>query len=231
MNNCMEQVSINGKNSNILDIDIKNYGECGFCKENKEILNVDWNIYSQWLFLLRKMENKEWGGVLTIKDKIITEFKIPEQEVTSTECEFKEELGGNGIIHSHHNMGAFHSSQDDNHARNLYEYSIVISNEGIIAIKRRQLPCEGFGYTEVEVQIINPPNIELNKIKAKTCDIFYPSTNLSEYDKNFIHHQNFNKKEEKFICDMCMQDCSIEEQHEYMGGIICEECAYDLADF
>ena len=42
-----------------------------------------------------------------MQEDTITKFKLPKQEVTSTECSFKEELGGDGIAHSHHNMEAF----------------------------------------------------------------------------------------------------------------------------
>lgn len=212
------------KNSNILDVETKHYSECGFCKEKEEVLSVSWDIYSQWLFLLRKMEDKEWGGVLTIKDKIITEFKIPEQEVGRTECEFKEELGGEGIIHSHHSMGAFHSGQDDEHARNLYDYSIVISHQGIISTKRRKLPCGGFGYTDVKIEVIDLPNIDLSKIKDKSY-----ITSYSEYNDSFPFG-NFPKKEKEvdYIgqCNSCLRDNQILESFKIKDTdvLLCEEC-------
>ena len=95
------------KKSNILEVKIKNYGECGFCTErdNQETLKIPWNIWSQWLYISQCMGDKEWGAVFWVKDNTITGFKIPKQEVGSVDCEFKEELGGDGIIHSHHDMG------------------------------------------------------------------------------------------------------------------------------
>lgn len=157
------------KNSNILNIRVKNYGECGYCSdaENKVTLNIPWAIWSQWLYISQQMAGKEWGGVFWIKENTITNFKIPKQEVSSTECEFKEELGGDGIVHSHHNMDAFHSSQDDSHARNLYAYSIVISNKGCEATKRIKLPCKGFGYLDVELRLTNCPDVDISKITEK----------------------------------------------------------------
>jgi len=175
------------KNSNLLEVKIKNYEECGFCQdgENKEILKIPWDIWSQWLFISQKMGTKEWGAVFWVKANTITEFKIPKQEVNSTECEFKEELGGDGIIHSHHDMGAFHSPQDNHHARNLYCYSIVISNaRGYEATKRIKLPCAGFGYVRVELHLINCPEIDLSKIteKALLSDVYLREENQRQFD-------------------------------------------------
>ena len=165
---------MNTKKSNILDVEIKNYGECGFCScmDNKETLKIPWSIWSQWIYISRLMQDKEWGAIFSVKDNTITGFKIPKQEVTSVECEFKEDLGGDGIIHSHHDMGAFHSSQDDAHARNLYVYSIVIANsKGSIATKRVKLPCNGFGYTKVELELIDLPQIDLSKISERVKEL------------------------------------------------------------
>lgn len=159
------------KDSNILNVSVDNYTDCGFCKkeENAVELNVPWEIWSQWLYISNKMGNKEWGAVFWVKDGAVVSYKIPNQTVSSVECEFEEELGGDGIVHSHHNMNAFHSSQDDAHARNLYKYSIVLSNkdtyEATIKIK---LPCGAFGYADVKIFLINCPEFELEKIKKKT---------------------------------------------------------------
>ncbi|MDP3052423.1 MAG: Mov34/MPN/PAD-1 family protein [bacterium] len=158
------------KRSNILEVKIKNYGECGFCSDldNQETLKIPWDIWSQWLHLSQCLGSKEWGAVFWIKDNSVTRFKIPRQEVSSTDCEFKEELGGDGIVHSHHDMGAFHSTQDDRHARNLYAYSIVLSNaKGYEATKRIKLPCAGFGYVRVELRLVDLPDVELSKITER----------------------------------------------------------------
>ena len=124
------------------------------------------------MYISRLMQDKEWGAIFWVKDNTITSFKIPKQEVTSVECEFKEELGGDGIIHSHHDMGAFQSSQDDAHARNLYTYSIVTANsKGSIATKRVKLPCNGFGYVKIELKIIDLPEIDLSKISERVKEM------------------------------------------------------------
>ena len=159
------------KKSNVLEVKVKNYQECGYCldTDNREVLKIPFLVWSQWIYISQKMGDKEWGGVFWVKDNAISHFKIPKQEVTSVECEFKEEIGGNGIVHSHHDMGASHSPQDDRHARNLYDYSIVLSNRaGYEATKRIKLPCGGLGYVKIELHLVNCPDIDLSKIRESS---------------------------------------------------------------
>lgn len=220
------------KDSNILKVRVKNYGECGYCSnaENKAILNIPWHIWSQWLYVSQHMGSKEWGAVFWVKDDTITSFKIPKQEVTSIECEFKEELGGDGIVHSHHNMDAFHSSQDDLHARNLYCYSIVLSNtKGYEATKRIKLPCRGFGYVNLELQLSDRPDIDFSKITEKKQELV-PET----YHKNHQEELGFGADEspcsrcEGFECKTCK--FAIGRGREDMPPF-CDYCGdYDFCD-
>ena len=201
------------KNSNILEVKIKNYGECGFCSDHdeKETLKIPWSIWSQWMYISRYMQDKEWGAVFWVKDGTVTGFKIPRQEVTSTECAFMEELGGDGIIHSHHDMGAFHSSQDDHHARNLYAYSIVTANsKGSVATKRVKLPCSGFGYVKIRLELIDLPAIDLSKITEKASKIF------PEASAEVLEGED--------PCEVCeIGDCEHCE-HLYTPYAACETC-------
>ena len=203
----------NPKKSNILEVKIKNYGECGFCsdRDNQEILRIPWSIWSQWIYISRIMQDKEWGAIFWVKDNTVTGFKIPKQEVTSVECEFKEELGGDGIIHSHHDMGAFHSSQDDHHARNLYTYSIVITNsKGNVATKRVKLPCNGFGYCHVQLELVELPAIDLSKISERTRE-FIPEE-ISEFE------------ESEHPCDTCQTGDCENCEHLGMPYLACQTC-------
>ena len=197
--------NIQNNTSNILNVSIKNYPECGWCsdKTNEEILNIPWPIWSQWLFVSQRMGKKEWGAVFWVKDNTIINFKVPKQEVTSVDCEFKEELGGDGIIHSHHDMGAFHSSQDDTHARNLYQYSIVLSNsDGSICTKRVKLPCGAFGYMQARLRIVDLPGIDLAKIAEKKKDP------LAEHPEERFE-QEARLDELGMQCEECVKsDCS-----------------------
>jgi len=198
---------MNNKNSNLLDVKVENYGECGWCSSpsNTITLNIPWSIWSQWLHISRQMGNKEWGAVFWIKDNAITAFKIPLQEVSSADCEFKEELGGDGMVHSHHNMGAFHSSQDDHHARNLYDYSIVLSNaQGYEATMKKKLPCGGFGYAKVELRLTESPDIDLSKISEKKHELFSMTPAEKEYqDKLELEEDLPCERCTTFDCDSC----------------------------
>ena len=209
----MPENSLKNK-SNILDVKIKNYGECGFCEEhdNQETLIIPWEIFSQWLYISRQQQDKEWGAVFWVKNNAITGFKIPRQEVSSIDCRFKEELGGDGIIHSHHNMEAFHSSQDDSHGRNLYCYSIVISNSrGCVATKRIKLPCSGFGYVKIALQLSGLPEIDLAKISEKKSELFQETS--------------YALSETGHPCDNCSSaDCE-NCQHLDMPYLACDNCA------
>ena len=206
------------KDSNVLGVRVRNYSECGYCldTDNKVVLSVPWAIWSQWQYISTRMGDKEWGGIFWVKDDSVSGFKIPKQEVTKVECEFKEELGGDGIVHSHHDMGAFHSSQDDRHARNLYTYSIVVSNkDGYEATKRIKLPCGGFGYLKVEIRLTELPKIDLTKISER-----------SEYMPD-IHREG--ERQQDFLrdtpsCEGCVtQDCGSCPLFD-MGLLPCDTC-------
>src|SRR3990170_550084 len=226
------QNSLN-RDSNLLDVKVRNYGECGYCtdKNNKIILNIPLSIWSQWLYISQKMGDKEWGCVFWVEESSITQFKIPKQQVSSTECEFKDELGGTGIMHSHHDMSAFHSSQDDRHARNLYEYSIVISNsKGYEATKRVKLPCDGFGYVRVELNLVGCPELDLSKIKEKGQEF------LSElYPRDY--HPDLDFGIDDGPCNRCAtHDCEncqvLDAEHipcDRCESLKCRTCRFAIA--
>ena len=207
------------KDANLLDVKVKDYGECEYCddEDNKEILKIPWDVWSQWLYISQHMGTKEWGAVFWVKDSIIKEFKIPRQEVNSSECEFREDLGGDGIIHSHHDMGAFHSSQDDRHARNLYVYSIVITNsKGYAATKRVKLPCGGFGYVKIELHLTDCPSMDISRITEKET--------FSSLSSRLETQKELDFKKEKLPCEKCVdQDCK-NCTHSYLGGFPCDRC-------
>ena len=177
------------KESNVLEVRVKDYGECGYCQDedNRAVLYVPWGIWMEWQHISLKMKDKEWGAVFWVKDDTVTSYKIPKQEVSGAECEFKEELGGDGMVHSHHSMGAFHSAQDDRHARNLYLYSIVLSNkDGSVATKRIKLPCGGFGYLKLELCPTGLPEIDLSQIAERTREHYTITRREEEKQLGFV---------------------------------------------
>jgi hypothetical protein len=210
------------KKSNVLGVKVRNYGECGWCNDPERgvTLNVPWEVWTQWIHISRQMGAKEWGGVFWVKGDTVTQFKIPKQEVSGIECEFKEEIGGDGIVHSHHDMGAFHSSQDDRYARNLYAYSIVLSNSrGCEATKRVKLPCGGFGYVKVELCLVGCPEIGISNITEKDQKL-----TLKEMRGKEDVQKKFDFGSSVSPCDACeLYDCErCEFLHEVQ--VPCEEC-------
>jgi len=191
--------------TNILGVETKNYGECAFCKDQPEVeLEISWKIWSEWLHIMRKMKKLEWGAVFWVEDGKITHYAIPEQEVTSSMCEFLEELGGDGMIHSHHDMGAFHSGQDDKQERNLYKYSIVLSNTGSVSTTKFDLPCGGFGYRNVSLILHDDTGIDLSPITEKSYIVvskkderrgFYDGSDDGYYER--FKNNHMSKKEQK----------------------------------
>ncbi|MCD6489500.1 MAG: hypothetical protein J7K20_02080 [Thermodesulfobacterium sp.] len=185
------KIKIKEKNTNILDVEVNYYKNCDYCSKLEDTLYVPWEIYTQWLYLLRLYPDKEWAGILKIEDKVIKEFIVPKQEISSANVEFTDDVNGNGVIHSHHSMGAFHSGQDDEAVRNLYEYSIVIANNGYDACRRIKLPCGGWGYINIKLEIINAPEIPFDNIQEKKVVI--PNYN---YKKDFTPIYNYKKDED-----------------------------------
>jgi hypothetical protein len=231
---------IKEEKSNVLGVKSKVY-ECGFCKKDKEILVIPWGIYSQWLWISQEMGQLEWGGVFTVKDGRIESFKIPKQEVTSSICEFKEDIGGNGMVHSHHDMGAFHSRQDDEQARNLYHYSIVLSSTGYEASRRKPLPCGGFGYVDVGIEIEGCPVSNISELITEKKFETWGSAWDDEWDFSKEHKKKNNnkrghehprgtlfKEEEELLveCPSCGNSSSPEELDVSNG--ICGFCTCDV---
>lgn len=146
------------------------YTDCGYCKGRmmKEKLLIPTDIYMTITALLKAYPSLEWGAVFDVVDGKVTNFRVPLQEVTGASVTFKEDLGGNGCIHSHNKMGAFWSGQDDSQFRNITEYSIVVNNNwDYQACRRVKLPCGGFSYIDVELVTEVDVNIEQYKDKIQ----------------------------------------------------------------
>jgi hypothetical protein len=167
--------------NNPFDVEVLDVtGKCAWCDKQKaeeQRIDIPYPIWQDFQFLMGRFPSLEWGAIYNVEPVgdagchgKVTDFIIPEQVVTGSEVEFTEEkdLGGNGIVHSHHSMGGFHSHTDDTSARNLYDYSIVLSTKENICTRRMKTPCGGFGYVKCKIVITElPERIALDKIKKK----------------------------------------------------------------
>lgn len=234
----MDKHNIFGIKSNIYD--------CGFCKAEKATLKVPYAIYSQWLWLLNNNGKNEWGGYFTVKDSVVTNWHLPEQEVTSVEVLFKEESsnGYNGYVHSHHSMGAGHSHTDDTSLRNHKEYSIVLTHTSYEASMKKKLPCKGFSYIDVDLEILDAPDLDLSKIKEKEVtavtsywdrkdDVPGAQWDKDKGERDFYDFYGYNEKnKDKDLvkwCHNCQADLSEEEILQGEGK--CPYCYTELYSF
>lgn len=138
------------------DEDLKIVTECG--RKPTEQINVYFNrlAYSKIQFLMKKFVSCEWLAYL-IGDKenrYVKDIFIPSQEASSGAV---NNVGAKppetiGVIHSHHNMGAFFSGTDDAYINQNNDISIVIAHSGIKAMVKWTTPC---GYKiETEGKVI-----------------------------------------------------------------------------
>ena len=221
------------KSNNILGVEVKNYKDCDWCKDKNEEIQVPFEMMSAWLFLLYKFGDSEWAAVLKIKDEKIVDWEIPEQEKSSVTVEFCDGKGYNGLLHSHHRMGSFHSSQDDTQGRNLYDYSFVISTSGLIGSKRTKLPCGGFGYKDLNLVLVGiPENLKLDRIKEKKFDSYHSW--WQDTDKKGVPEVG---EDELYPCDCCgiefpiSQLIETSEFHTFGDGfLICKTCYQNEID-
>lgn len=201
--------------------------ECGFCKKQKSELIVPWAIYSKWLMLMHKMGNLEWGGCLSVENDSVVSCHIPEQEVTSARCEFP--VTGNGVVHSHHSMGSFHSKQDDKKCRNLAIYSIVISHGGVVCTKKAPLPCGGMGHCEVEIVVDGDPTLEdIPKIKERKIETDY------NRDRRMGQPQNgaTSPVQNDLLDDRCDYCGAQSKEFQLIGkNLICSECINEMTKY
>lgn len=101
---------------------------------------------------------------------VVKDFKVPEQEVTDTSVEIKEDIACEGIYHSHVNMSASFSSTDDDYANNSHNFSIVGNKKGeLSAVAMIDLPCGTTRVVPAKVEIeIDDMDVAVEKIKTKT---------------------------------------------------------------
>jgi hypothetical protein len=184
--------------SNILGIKQNNHTDCGYCKTKKEILKIPFAIFNEWLYIIRHFSSLEWGAVFDVADGVVTGYRIPEQEVTSVEVKFNEDLGGNGIIHSHHSMEVSPSHQDDKELRNQTTWSIILSFTDYYACKRVKLPCGDYGYIPVEIILIDVPELSLSKVKLNNRIQMYKDKDYFKFLKENGWLDNFDDEDNDY---------------------------------
>lgn len=198
---------------NILGVEVNIHKDCGCMAGQKAELTVPWEIWQKWLAISSSMKNLEWGAVYDviplnegkeprdITGYMINAFRVPKQVVSGGSCHFEEDLGGNGVVHSHHSMGAFHSAQDDAATRNLFDWSIVLSDKGYEACMRVKMKCGDYTYIPVTLNFTDIPEVKIDNIKeikpVRTGGYFHGS-----YDTFNNEHYKGHRIND-WPCDLC----------------------------
>lgn len=221
--------------NNILDLKTDIHKNCDYCKKEKKELKIPFRYWSEWLYLLSKYPNKEWGIVFWVNNNNVIDYKIPPQEVTATEVVFKEDLGGDGMLHSHHSMGNGFSSQDDIQARNLYEWNLILSHTGLNGCYKTKLPCGSYGYQDINVSIIDTPIILTENIKDKNYrDIPDKNTTKNYYSEDY-YYDKFLVDDNVYSvnCSSCNKLVDINDLSSYVEvgnyEMICSDCYNKLS--
>ena len=153
---------------------------------------LDSDVHCRIVAMTEAMGSEEWLGYLTgtkyADGYYIDGIRIPKQTVSGASVDVDEpDMGEDviGTVHSHHNMGSFHSGTDNEYLVGNHDLCLVYSNSGKYATKVRvKLPCGHYFVKEVDVIIDYPEPIGLdawvkgNKPKIETKR--YPAYGLYE---------------------------------------------------
>lgn len=132
--------------------------------------------------LMDEFTNMEWLGYLVgdIKGKkhFVEDITIPEQEVSTASVKVIGPAPERciGTVHSHHSMGAFTSSTDEEHLVGNHPVCIVVDNKKMISKVRMETPCKQLAVSEATIyseRSIDKQFVEESKakIKERTCSV------------------------------------------------------------
>lgn len=108
--------------------------------------------------LMEKYSNIEWLAYLLGKDLHVEDIFVPNQKVSSgsvnnIDCKEFNTLPIVGVIHSHHNMGAFFSHTDDSYINQNHDISIVVSKNGPKGQVRWKTPCGAVKTVDAKIKL------------------------------------------------------------------------------
>jgi hypothetical protein len=127
--------------------------------ENEHLVRIPHDMYQNWIWLCLRFDT-EWIAYLkgtqdpTTKVWSITEMYFPKQKANSSHVDAADgevQEGTIGSVHSHVSMGAFFSTEDENHFNHPVE--MVINREGKMAICVR-LPLECGRFSRVKTKCL-----------------------------------------------------------------------------
>lgn len=168
-----------------------NVFKCG--RHDLKPLNIMFSnqVFLEIVDLLHQYPTYEWLGFLKgrlNRDNILylDNLTIPPQTVTGGSATLQEgyqlptRANGEylGVIHSHNNLGAFHSATDKEYMHN-YQFSITVDNSlKFVAVIETALPCGGKTMLDCEVLLTNKV---VTKEYPITVDKFKSEVNHSQW--------------------------------------------------
>lgn len=141
--------------------------------------------YRIWMLVMKLTHavDTEWLGYLQAEqlesgDWHVLELQIPEQEVQAAHVEPTETIHAPGVIHSHVNMSATFSANDDEYINSNHDFSIVVNkNAQVSVVQRVKLPCGALILSDSSLEVDYPEPEETEEFvkaaKAKLKEKVY----------------------------------------------------------
>lgn len=141
--------------------DVRVCHNCDYLAADKAVPTLTWprELWDQWKAATHFNTNLEILALFRVDStNTVTELHFPPQEVEKAACQVLEQDGQwDGLIHSHHDMGAFFSSDDKATALPNYRFNVVTCHKGDYkGAERITLPCGGLGFRDLTVEVEQP---------------------------------------------------------------------------
>ena len=197
----------------------KRVDKCEMVEElPKFMVFLDLPVHLRTQALTERMGNKEWLAYLHgEKGKgyyFIRSLEVPEQEVTATSVEVLKPKDALGTIHSHHNMGVFHSGTDDKFVGGNHALTIVCDNDNKYKAKIKMvLPCKASVLIDADVVIETPED--------KAVDEFVENAikNIKEKHYEVVYTQPFVYSATPF-CGSCHKQIEVGVARKWVYGVV-----------
>lgn len=147
-----------------------------------EPIYITRNIYDKIMSVMDVCPDSEWSALINENEGVVDEMLVPEQVTKGATVDFKEHPSGyDGIIHSHHNMGATFSSIDNEGINKNYDVSILVAwdnSHGIETAGSRRVSVGDDKYViETNVETKSQDNSDFKKKVSKKISEPDPVTN------------------------------------------------------
>lgn len=212
------------------DTELKVVTECGLKPDTLDI-TLSRIVNAKIDILMKKFTNCEWLAYLIgdFETRYVDDLIIPEQVVSSGAVTSvgSKPAGVIGVIHSHHNLGAFFSGTDDEYINKNNDISIVIAHNGCKSQVRWTTPCgckvvcSGNVIIESEniideEEFMNEIDSCISKRQDSVSNLPFDPIKEQVYNKNFIAPPKYTRGVRGLSGDITnlLNECITEEEKE-----------------